>query len=238
MNNDAILKNRFAIGGNLDPIFDDFPEVIEELRRFGPALLASKMRYSDFFRERILPMLPPEINIKLVHFTVWSKKKMRDLGIKPEEEAPMNLMDREMEKQKQQIIIRQDTTELMSNWLKVLKAVVDDPTALKKYNGQQIMSLYKIIREEEDRSKALSLRERAEDRADAAFAFLVSIARAGELMETDIEFLSADIKNELLTLKQENGIYKLPDSQLIPQVAIAAKNLDPLADTGDPEGFI
>lgn len=238
MDDEQILKYRQTGQGQLDFLAEEYPEVIEELRRFGPGLLASKLRYSDFLRDRILPLLPPQYHIKILHFVTWSKKKMKELGITPELEAPMNLMDREIEKQKQQIIIRQDTTDLMANWLKVLKSLTNNPDSLKKYNGQQILSLYKIIREEEDRSKLLSLRERAEDRADAAFSFLVSIARAGELLDADIEFLSDDIKKELLTLKQENGIYKLPDTELIPQIAIAAKNADSFADGSDSEGAI
>lgn len=216
---------------------EELPEIAEELRRFGPELLMRKMRYSDFYRDRILPLLEPDLNIPVMIFTTWAKKKMIQLGVEPDPEVVMSLMDREVEKQKRQIEIRQDATDLMGNWLKVLRALVDDPNNLKKYNGQQIMALYKIIRDEEDRSKALNLRERAEDRADASFAFLVSIARAGELQETDIEFLSDDIKKELLILKQDNGIYKLPsDRGLVRQVTLAAKDLDPVADGGDPEG--
>jgi hypothetical protein len=64
---------------------------------------------------------------------------------------------------------------------------------------------------EEDRQKSLQLKERAENRADASFAFMVSVAKANQLEEADIEFLEDSVKQELIALKKKNGLYELPN---------------------------
>lgn len=185
------------------PYLEDIREVYNQYRG---DLAAGALSVKQLFAQKVLFVIPGDTDIKLSDFYNWVKKEQAKA--EPIRLAG-NILEREKEKQIMQAEIRQDVTHIMHSFIGAVKALSQDPEALKN-SGVKITDLYKIIREEEDRNKVISLKERAENRADAQFAFFVSIARAGQLTETDIEFLNDDLKKELALLKNNNGIYQLP----------------------------
>ena len=144
------------------------------------------------------------------------------------ENPHLTLIEREKIKQTQQIENRQQATGIMSDFLEALKGLAKNPERLSELKIS-LPQIYKIIREEEDRASLLRLKERAENRADAQFAFIISLARAGQLMEEDIEFLEADTKAELKTFKKSNGVYELINPLGVAALQSPAKDSDTLA---------
>lgn len=198
-----------------------------------PEIRDGDMTYKDFYDNYASNLLIDyEGTFTYDNFYDWCKSVERRVP-DDEPESGKTLLERETEKQKQQIEIRQDATDLMEKFLKSIKALSKDRTALAK-SGIKVLDIYKIIREEEDRAKALALRERAENRADYAFAFIVSLARANQLTDDDIAFLSDDVKRELNLFKQPNGIFQLPASDPLAELVSATENSNSVADAGNP----
>jgi hypothetical protein len=183
-----------------------YPEIRRMFDLIVPDVVKGEVTIKAFFDNKVRPVLPDGHTITYSNFFLWAKKFMKTKRTHVEHRS---LMDREMEKTKTQIEIRQDATFLMKQFLNGLQYIADDPRVLAQ-SGVKVTEIYKIIREEEDRQKALQLRERAENRADASFAFLVSVARANQVEEADIEFLEDGLRAELIELKQKNGVYMLP----------------------------
>ncbi len=164
--------------------------------------------------------------------THWVRAMMPDahrlvnmMSVHVEAQETMTLLEREQEKIKKQFEIRQDVTDVMHAYIHQLKVIIEDPELPNKMEHKDYLKLYEIIRLEEDRAKALSLKERSENRADAMFAWMVSQAKAGQLSDEDIQFLDDDIKADLLIFKGQNGIYQLPSGS-IPKIRFAAKAAD------------
>ena len=175
------------------------------------------MSLYQLFFGHINPILPQTEKISALNFYTWVKKQHRE-----KKSETKTLMDREMDKTRQQFEIRQDVTDMMQDFITSLKSLATNPKALAR-SGIKMDSLYKIIREEEDRYKLLSLKERSENRADAQFAFMVSITRAGQLTDGDIEFLDEDVKHELIELKKSHGVYQLPGFSEFSEVETATE---------------
>lgn len=213
-------------------------QVYEEIKRiyteFRADIQDGRVNMKQLYRAHIAPIIPVGEDISYQNFLLWSKgfeKKTEQVHV------GRSLVDREMEKTKKQFEIRQDATDLMSSFLKTVKLLADDPDALKKANIKPL-DLYKIIREEEDRAKSLRLKERAENRADAAFAFMVSVSRAGMVEDADIEFLEDSIKQELMSFKHSHGIYKLPTGENMAEVPAPAEVDFAVANESNTQGFI
>jgi hypothetical protein len=190
-------------------ILDTLPnknEIYDAWEVHYQSLQSGEMTLKDFYHKVLVPLLPNPKTISYTGFKNWHHKRVaRKVAII----EGNTLMEREESRQKAQIMIRQDATSLMATFLQAVRSIAKSPRDLKE-NKISIVDIYKIIREEEDRSKALQLKEREEDRADAKFAFMVSMARAGQLVDEDIAFLNEDVKRELLVLKKQHGIYQLP----------------------------
>jgi hypothetical protein len=184
-----------------------YPQIERVLDQNAADLYNRKITFKKIWTDDVLPLLPENHDITYSNFLYWAKKK---LAHKRSLVSNRNLIDREMDKARQQIEIRQDATKLMHEFMQGLRDIADDPRVLAK-NKINITDLYRIIRMEEDRQKSLQLKERAENRADASFAFMVSVAKANQLEEADIEFLEDSVKQELIALKKKNGLYELPN---------------------------
>lgn len=189
----------------------NYEQILQIVKNYQPDLELGRISQKKLFTDYIVPLLPQDSSVK-ISYTDFSRlvRKQQQIRSAVVTATPQTLLDREVERRKQQIEIRQDATELMRKFISLLKELVQNEKNLSVMQGKTITTIYKIIREEEDRQKSLELRERAENRADANFAFMVSLNREGELYETDIEFLSDDIKAELQYFKGADGIYRLP----------------------------
>jgi len=205
----------------------------EEVKRMyfqsAKAFSSGETTKRKFFLNVIKPMIPPTVKLNYSNYARWTAQMephlMKLLGMYAASEAgaeAKTLLQKEHEKLVQQVEIRQDVTEVMHKFIQNLKDFVSDPDRMKTLTQKEMLELYKVIREEEDRAKSLTLKERAEDRADNQFAWFVSQARAGVLEADDIEFLTADIKEDLSVFKTDDGSYALPTGA-IPKIKLTAK---------------
>jgi hypothetical protein len=207
-----------------------YPEIKRQLFSIVPQAENGKINITKFYREVVAPNVPEGINIDHNDVRRWYQTMMRYLvplitQVKAQQvvRQEKTLLDREHEKLVQQAEIRQDVTGLMADYIHRLKAFVSDNEKMSKLTHKEMLELYKVIREEEDRNKTVSLKERSENRADLQFAFFVSQARAGQLIEADIEFLEASIKEDLQFLKAGDGTYQLP-VRIIPKIQLATED--------------
>lgn len=207
-----------------------YPEIKKRFFELASEIEEGKINIAKFHREVVMPNVPETVNLVYEHTRKWYLKMLRYLipllaQIKAQRAVRQEktLLDKERDKLVKQAEIRQDVTEIMGDYIKSLKDFVEDSEKMKKLTHKEMLELYKVIREEEDRSKTLGLKERAENRADAAFAFFISQARANQLVDEDIEFMEDDIKETLKLYKQDDGTYSLPISKL-PKIQLAAKN--------------
>lgn len=209
-----------------------YAEIQRLYKEFYPDIQQGKMSLYQLFFGHVVPILPSTEKITAINFYTWVKKQHRN-----QKEVTKTLMEKEMDKTRQQFEVRQDVAEMMKSFIGAIKHLADDPKALLK-SGIKMTDLYKIIREEEDRYKLLSLKERSENRADAQFAFMVSITRAGQLTDGDIEFLEEDVLHELIELKKSHGVYQLPGFSEVSEAATATEADLVVADEGYTQGFV
>ncbi len=210
------------------------------LHYVGEKLKINKpIEYSHFFEKKVKPLLNSEEKDKIAYhnFYKWAKTIEK---YAPDLLSEETLLEREVQKQKQQIMIRQDATQLMAEFLGSIREIAGQldkmsPRELAK-SGIKPMDIYKIIREEEDRARSLKLKERSEDRADAHFALLISMVKANQLSEEDIEFLENDTKKELLIFKKQNGVYQLSPSEFLGQAEAPAEDNSVEPSEGSAEG--
>lgn len=208
----------------------DYPLIKRRYFELAPAIRKKEYNIKKFYEEIILTFTPPEVKISYAEVRGWAlrmaphvERYLNMLVVQEEVKDTLTLLEREQAKIKQQYEIRQDVTDLMHQYIKQLKAYIEDPDLATKLSHEQYLKLYAIIRDEEDRAKGLSLKERAENRADAMFALIVSEAKAGQLSEEDMDQLSDDIKHDLLVFKQQNGTYQLPVHG-VPKIRFAAED--------------
>lgn len=201
---------------------DKSPYAVQIKQKFDE--LQGKATIQEF--HDIVKTIDPNLNCSTATTRLWmlKQKSIKNKLLPDDPKRPTSLMDREVERRKQQIELRQDATSLMRDFVAGLRELTADQDNLKAMPGKTITEVYKIIREEEDRQKALNLRERAENRADAQFAFMLSITRAGIVTDDDIQFLSDDIKNELKFFQKEHGVYQLPTPGGVEEFSAPAEN--------------
>lgn len=213
--------------------FDTYPQILAVYEEHRPRLISGEETMLSFYDNFLKPLVPAGEQYDYQTFRKWHRKQIRKIM---ESTDGKTLMEKEMVKLRTQHEIRQDVTQMMAQFIKAIKDLASDPAALAT-NNIKVTDIYKIIREEEDRAKAIGLKERAENRADAQFAFMVSVVRAGVLTEDDIAFLEEDVKNELISLKQENGTYQLPTSSgQLEKAVVATANRPAVADEGNRPG--
>lgn len=207
-----------------------YQEIKKKLFELAPKFYNGEMNVSRFHREFVEPNVPAGIKVDINDTRKWYRTMQKytvDLvaNMKAREQlsTEKTLLEKERDKIIKQAEIRQDVTDIMSTYIQSLKDFVNNPEKMQKLTHKEMMDMYKVIREEEDRARALGIKERSEDRADAAFAFFVSQARAGQLEEDDIEFMENDVKQTLNIFKNENGVYQIPQGR-VPKIQSSAKN--------------
>ena len=207
----------------------DYQMIKRRFFELAKPIIEKEYSMSKFHEEYVAPNLTETIRLTVGETRNWIKMMMPDalrlvgmMTVNDKAQDTMTLLEREQEKVKKQFEIRQDVTELMWSYIKKLRQYIEDPDISKHLEGKEYLKLYEIIRLEEDRAKAMSLKERSENRADAMFAWMVSQAKAGQLEAADIDLLEDDVKKDLLIFKGENGIYQLPTGS-IPKIKFAAE---------------
>ena len=207
----------------------DYQDIKRMYFQSAKAFASGETSKRKFFLNVIKPRIPITVKLSYGNYVRWTARMEPHLarlqGMYAASEAGQEaktLLQQEHEKLVQQVEIRQDVTEVMHSFVKNLKSYLSDEDLFKNLSQKEILDLYKVIREEEDRAKLLTLKERAEDRADNQFAWFISQARAGTLEPDDIEFLSEDIKEDLSVFKTYDGSYALP-SGAIPKIKLGIK---------------
>ena len=201
--------------------FPDYQLIKREFFQLAKPISEQQYPLMKFYTDNILPRcdethyLGVQVCKRWMEFMLPAAIKLANMMIVHEENIDVTtLLEKEQEKLKQQFEIRQDVTETMWSYIKRLKDFVANDEKMSALSHKEMVSLYEMIRAEEDRAKTLSLKERSEDRADAMFAWMVSQAKAGQLTAEDINLLDDDIRKDLLIFKNENGIYQLPTSNM------------------------
>lgn len=202
-----------------------------------PGISRGEITYRKFYQEEIVPFIPEGEVYTEGEFRNWYKRMERYARGLLQEGTGKTLLEKETIKQRKQIEIRQDVTDLMGQLITTLKEIADNPDKLRN-SGIKIQDLYKIIREEEDRAKLLWLKERAENRADAQFAFFVSLAKANQLSDQDVEFLEAETLKELKLFKRAHGVYALEATTPVQRLIAPAEAPAGGATEGDSEGAV
>lgn len=195
-----------------------YPEIRKKYFESLDEILSEKITLNKFFKTHIQPFLVGPEKIEYINFYNWHKLVQKEIARMNKHDLPtapgkeISTYERERQKKLKQANIRQEVTELMNNFVIQLSNRLKDPKAMQNMDQKEIESLYKLIRQEEDRAKELELKERAEDRADAEFALMLERTRAGQVTLEDIEFLEADIRESISLLPNNNGVYQLPDT--------------------------
>jgi len=209
----------------------DYQEIKKMYFQSAKAFSSGESSKRKFFLNVIKPRIPATVKLNYGNYQRWTRKMEPHLarlqGMYIASEAGMEaktLLQKEHEKLVFQVEIRQDVTEVMHSFVKNLKNYLSDEELFKNLSQKEILELYKVIREEEDRAKNLTLKERAEDRADNQFAWFISQARAGVLETGDIEFLSDDIKEDLSVFRTDDGSFALPTGA-IPKIKTGIKKI-------------
>jgi len=200
----------------------NFKKIKQEFVANIDRIISGQISIKRFYEQVVIPMIEEGERIQYTSFLPWANKiKKQVVNINKEHRfSPtgmsegLSAKERERKKLVQQETIREDVAEVTHSFMQMLKEKMKDPEALKKMTSKEILELYRVIRQEEDRAKELTLKIRSNEREEIAFQMMLEQSRAGQLNPEDFEFLEAGIKNELLTLKQNaDGVYQVPDTR-------------------------